>query len=236
MRKFDDAAAHFEDALASAGRPATGPSSPGPAATTPTRSTSATMRATTRKRSLCWTSRWQSPASSACAPSWSESCRGASISKRRHCQPIEYNGRSTAYSTKRSQWELAPLATTDSPCRIKDRTFACSFQLPERQAEPKPPKLYPNPMALAQAWNDQIQSGKAKSRADLARQLGVSRAHVTQVLRILKVAPNVKDLVLALGDPVEGRIVGVHGLRSMARLPTEEQEGRIRGTIEQRRS
>ena len=87
-------------------------------------------------------------------------------------------------------------------------------------------------MFLAQAWHDQIQNGKAKSRADLARQLGVSRAHVTQVLRLLDVAPSAKELIVALGDPIEGRIVGVHTLRSLAGLPAEEQERRVYRIIE----
>ena len=84
---------------------------------------------------------------------------------------------------------------------MKDRTFSCSFELPRRQAEPDQPKLYPNPMVLAQAWHDRVQTGKAKSRADLARQLGVSRAHVTQVLRLLRMAPSVQHAVLALEIP-----------------------------------
>ena len=82
-------------------------------------------------------------------------------------------------------------------------------------------------MELAQAWDDEILTGKAKSRADLARQLGVSRAHVTQVLRLLRMAPGAKEVVIAMGDPIQGRIVGAHTLRSMAGLPAEEQERRI---------
>lgn len=114
-----------------------------------------------------------------------------------------------------------------SPCRIKDRTFSCSFELPSRQAEPDPRKPYPNPMVLAQAWQRRLDIGAAESRADLARQLGVSRAHVTQVLRLLRLAPGAKQVVLALGDPMLGRVVGAHTLRSLAKLSVEEQECRV---------
>jgi hypothetical protein len=89
-------------------------------------------------------------------------------------------------------------------------------------------------MVLAQAWNDQIQTGQAKSRADLARQLGVSRAHVTQVLRLIDLSPQVKECLLALGDFLEGRIVGAHTLRTLARLPAQEQEHTVTGIIGRR--
>ena len=80
---------------------------------------------------------------------------------------------------------------------------------------------------MAQAWHNRIQTGKAKSRADLARQLGVSRAYVTQVLRLLCLAPKVREAVLALGDPMEGRIVAAHSLRYLAKLSAEGQQREI---------
>ena len=126
---------------------------------------------------------------------------------------------------------LANKANLGSPCRIKDRTFSCSFELPRRGVKPDPPKLYPNPLVLAQAWQNQLDNGEVKSRADLARQLGVSRAHVTQVLRLLRLAPHAKEAVLALGDPIEGRVVGAHTLRSMASLSVKEQESKILSCI-----
>ncbi len=58
-------------------------------------------------------------------------------------------------------------------------------------------------MALAQEWRRQLDIGAAESRADLARQLGVSRAHVTQILRLLRLAPGAQEAVSALGDPLD---------------------------------
>ncbi len=88
-----------------------------------------------------------------------------------------------------------------------------------------------DPMVLTQAWNDQIQTDKAKSRADLAHQIGVSKAHVIQILRLLRMAPSVQEAVLALGDLIEGRIVGAHTLRSLAKFPVEEQQRRVASLI-----
>ena len=82
-------------------------------------------------------------------------------------------------------------------------------------------------MALAQEWQRLINSGQLVSGADLARQLGVSRAHVTQTLRLLRMTPRATEAILALGDPMKGRFVGAHTLRSLSKLPAEEQGRRV---------
>ena len=126
------------------------------------------------------------------------------------------------------------VAAGGSPSTIKGRTFSCSFELPLREVERDPPKLYPNPMVLAQTWQRQLDSGAVESRAALARKLGVSRAHVTQVLRLLTLAPQVKETVLALGDPIQGRIVGAHALRPLCKLSAKEQRQWSREILNQR--
>ena len=52
-------------------------------------------------------------------------------------------------------------------------------------------------------------------------------AHVTQVLSLLHLAPEVQEIILALGDPIKGRRLGIHTLRSLACLPAEEQLNRV---------
>jgi len=127
---------------------------------------------------------------------------------------------------------LDALLGSGSPKLSLRRTFATTLKLPEQAVKPPPiPRIYRNPVALAQEWQQRINSGEVESRAALARQLGVSRAHVTQVLRLLQLAPQVRDAVRALGDTTEGRIVGAHTLRALARLPDEEQERQVVGLI-----
>ncbi|MFH1141426.1 MAG: hypothetical protein V1724_07180 [Chloroflexota bacterium] len=122
-----------------------------------------------------------------------------------------------------------------SPSSINGRTFSADFGLTfltnGHKKPSKPKKLCRNPIALAQEWQRLLESGAATSRADLARQLGFSRAHVTQILRLIDLAPQVKGRVLSLGDPTEGLILGAHTLRSLAKLPVEEQESRIAGML-----
>jgi hypothetical protein len=79
-----------------------------------------------------------------------------------------------------------------------------------------------NPVALAREWQRLLDTGVVPSRAALAREMGVSRAHVSQVLSLLRLSTEEQQEVLALGDPMVGKGVGVHTLRRSVRLSTEE--------------
>jgi hypothetical protein len=72
-----------------------------------------------------------------------------------------------------------------------------------------------------------LTSGKCSSPAALARRLGLSRARVTQVLHLLKLTPEVLDVITDLGDPLPSPIVTERRLRSLTRLTVEEQFQRI---------
>ena len=80
-----------------------------------------------------------------------------------------------------------------------------------------------NPVALALEWGQLLESGEIASRAELARKLGVTRAHVTQVLSLNHLAPEAREAVLSLEDPVTKRKLGIRTLRSISSLPKEEQ-------------
>ena len=86
-------------------------------------------------------------------------------------------------------------------------------------------------MALAQEWQGRTDSGEARSTAELARRLGFSSTHVTQVLSLLLLCPQVQDVILAPGDPFDGLGLGIHTLRSLERLPVERQERWLEGHV-----
>ena len=117
------------------------------------------------------------------------------------------------------------------PCHsrsaIKPRTFSHIFDLPWREKKLTSAKQYCNPIVLAQAWQHRIDSGESASGADLADKLGVTRAHVTQVLRLLTMAPEVKAKVLALGDPMQNKRPGVHTLLGVCKLSEKEQISKL---------
>ena len=92
---------------------------------------------------------------------------------------------------------------------------------------PRSHQSYRNPIYLAREWQKALEDGDCPSKAALARELGVSRARVTQVLRLLRLDPEVLDAISALGDPLPSPIVTERRLRPIVDLPPEEQRQRI---------
>ena len=68
-----------------------------------------------------------------------------------------------------------------------------------------------------------MRSNEPYSQADLARRLGVSRARVTQLFRLLDLNPQVLNAIIDLGDPLPKPIVTERKLRSLVTLPESEQ-------------
>ena len=106
------------------------------------------------------------------------------------------------------------------------------FELPEPRREPnpkndKPSRTYRNPIFLAREWQNALDHGDCPSKAALARELGVSRARVTQVLRLLRLDPEVLDAIIALGDPLLSPIVTERRLRPIVGLPPKDQRRKI---------
>jgi len=81
-----------------------------------------------------------------------------------------------------------------------------------------------------------LQSGKVASRADLTRQLGLSRARVTQVLSLLTLAPEVVELIDRLGNPLPAPIVTERFLRSILELDKLGQMSRVQDRMIKRSS
>ena len=61
-----------------------------------------------------------------------------------------------------------------------------------------------------------IVNGEAKSQADLAQKLGISRARVNQILRLLKLDDNKIEYLRSLGDPLSSRIITERKLRLLS--------------------
>ena len=87
-----------------------------------------------------------------------------------------------------------------------------------------------NPLALAIEWQERLDKGEAVSRADLAYKMKVTRAHVTQALSLLDLASDTKELILTLGEPLHGKGLGIHSLRSLLGLSAEKQIARVRSS------
>ncbi len=69
-----------------------------------------------------------------------------------------------------------------------------------------------------------IKTGQAKSEADLARKLGISRVRVNQIIRLLKLDTQIIKQIEKLGDPLSSQIVTERMLRPYIGLPLKKQE------------
>lgn len=84
--------------------------------------------------------------------------------------------------------------------------------------------LYRNPIYLAKEYRQMINNGQAKNQSDLARKLGVSRARVTQILRLLKLDTLVIQELEKFGDPLKSKIITERMLRPYINKPFREQK------------
>jgi len=60
-------------------------------------------------------------------------------------------------------------------------------------------------LALAHRWQGLIRAGTVRDQVELARLVGVSRARVTQVMDLLRLAPDIQEAVLGLPLVTRGR-------------------------------
>ena len=82
-------------------------------------------------------------------------------------------------------------------------------------------------LRLALEWQARLDSGEAKNRAAIARQEGITRARVTQVLGLLGLAPEVQQHILDLPPKTTSRPVSERALRPLAQLPHPQQSARF---------
>jgi len=116
--------------------------------------------------------------------------------------------------------EVLPLLQSGSPLWLINRTFSitiCLESTPNKKDKPR--KIYRNPVCLAKEYADMIKNCEAKSEADLARKLGISRARVNQILKLLKLDSKIMKSVEKLGDPLTSRVVTERMLRQYIDCP-----------------
>jgi hypothetical protein len=68
---------------------------------------------------------------------------------------------------------------------------------------PAPAKVAKTPrvaelLRKAIEWRRQLDTGEVRNQADIARREGVTRARVTQVLGLLRLAPEIQETILAM--------------------------------------
>jgi len=94
-----------------------------------------------------------------------------------------------------------------------------------RAVKSKGKLVYSNPMTLALEWLKGLEEGRYASRAAIAKELGISRTRVTQIMNVLRLP---SDLLRdPLGNLTERKIRailnGLHGQNDGMRLARESQ-------------
>lgn len=99
-------------------------------------------------------------------------------------------------------------------------------------AKRAPTRRYPariaRQLALAHALRRRLERGEFADFADMARQLGFTRARVTQLMGLLLLAPEVQEEILFLELPPGAQPVSERGLREAVLGTIDWQEQRRR--------
>ena len=95
--------------------------------------------------------------------------------------------------------------------------------VPPPRGKPKPPKEPRTPRVVeflrkALEWQALLAAGEAKNQADIARRERISRVRVTQVMRLLRLAPEIQARVLAMPETRRRQPISERALRLIARL------------------
>jgi hypothetical protein len=61
---------------------------------------------------------------------------------------------------------------------------------------------YRNPIYLAKEWRKALDNGLFASLSELTCHLKVARARVTQIMNLVKLSPNVMDIISSMGAPI----------------------------------
>ena len=97
---------------------------------------------------------------------------------------------------------------------------------PEPPRPPREPRTPPVVETLRKAleWRQELDSGAVARQADIARREGVSRARVTQVLMLLRLAPDIQESILGLDGQMDPPRLAEHLLRPIARFEDPDRQ------------
>ncbi len=87
----------------------------------------------------------------------------------------------------------------------------------------KPPRQPRTPRVVellrkAQEWRQQIDAGVVRRQVDIARREGITRARVTQVMGLLRLTPEIQDLILCMPDSAHRPPITERALRPVLQL------------------
>jgi len=98
--------------------------------------------------------------------------------------------------------------------------------LPEPPRPPREPRTPPVVETLRKAleWRRQLDAGEVANQATIARREGATRARVTQVLMLLRLAPGIQERILDMPKSVKPPRISERRLRPVAHMGDEEHQ------------
>ena len=94
------------------------------------------------------------------------------------------------------------------------RSYLCWGTSPKKSE-----RVYSSPLVTAQRYLNILQNdSRVRTQADLAKEEGVSRVRITQIMNLLKLAPDIKEHLLSLEDQKSIHFFTEHRLRPLAQI------------------
>jgi hypothetical protein len=95
--------------------------------------------------------------------------------------------------------------------------------LPPGRGDPKPPRGPKTPRVVehlrkAIEWQALLKSEKVASQAEIARREGITRARVTQIMGLLRFAPEIRKQILSMPDTIHRPLISEKILRNIGNI------------------
>lgn len=94
---------------------------------------------------------------------------------------------------------------------------------PRPLREPRTPRVA-ELLRKAIEWQRFLESGKVPSQAEIARQEGITRARVSQILSLLNLAPKIQEYILSMPRTARQQVVTERSLRHITVLNDHKQQ------------
>jgi DNA-directed RNA polymerase sigma subunit (sigma70/sigma32) len=103
---------------------------------------------------------------------------------------------------------------------IKDRRTYIKIGKPPVEKE----KIYKSPLMEAKRYQNLLNYPLINNQSDIARDLGITRARVSQVMSLLKLAPKIQKTLLDFKDQKMIRYFTEHRLRFLLTIDNSNQQ------------
>lgn len=145
-----------------------------------------------------------------------------------HVAPVGHNGVSEAQFYEQTvEIALGPKGAFENGSvgtlkrRVTaDRVVNAAAKVRRSAMPPRAPRTPPVVELLrkAQEWQRQLDAGDVTNQAEIARREGVTRARVTQIMGMLRLAPEIQARIQAMPDGPYPTRITEHALRSILRM------------------